>query len=546
MATSSKRPGGEASVSGAALPESVTDLTREQAARVGGASATGAIADIAEDGVAAKVGRYRWVICALLFFATTINYVDRQVIGILAKDLQQIIGWSEADYGNITAAFQAAYAVGLVVSGRLMDRFGTKMGYTFAIIVWSLAGMATALARSPLGFGVARAALGIGEAGNFPAAIKTIAEWFPKKERAFATGIFNAGTNVGAIVAPLTVPWIAINFGWQWAFILTGAIGFLWLAFWLPLYQRPEEHPKLSKAELAYIQSDPPDPPAANVPWVQLVPHRQTCAFAIGKYLTDPVWWFYLFWTPTFLRESYGLDLSQVGWPLVVIYLIADVGSIGGGWLSSAFIKRGWSVNAARKTAMLICALGVLPIIFAGYVQNLWVSVGLIGIAAAAHQGWSANIFTMASDMFPRRTVGSVVGIGGMAGSMGGVTLAVTVGYILESTKSAGNPGGDYSIVFYLVGPAYLVALLLIHLLTPKLEPLEQVDARTLKPWSVGSLVGFGFVGLVFGTFFGWVLDIALKVPGVVSSKYMVMGTIAGAVLGVVGGFLITNSISKR
>jgi len=546
VATINKRPGDDASLSGA-LPESVTDLTPAQAAQLGGAGVTRTVAAATdEEGMTTKVGRYRWVICALLFFATTINYIDRQVIGILAKDLQVIIGWSEADYGNITAAFQAAYAVGLVVSGRLMDRFGTKMGYTVAIIVWSIAGMATALARSPLGFGIARAALGIGEAGNFPAAIKTVAEWFPKKERAFATGIFNAGTNVGAIVAPLTVPWIAINFGWQWAFILTGAIGFLWLLFWLPLYRRPEEHPKLSKAELAYIQSDPPDPLAANIPWVQLVPHRQTCAFAIGKYLTDPVWWFYLFWTPTFLRQNYGLDLSQVGWPLVVIYLIADVGSVGGGWLSSTFIKRGWSVNSARKTAMLICALGVLPIIFAAYVQNLWVSVGLIGLAAAAHQGWSANIFTMASDMFPRRVVGSVVGIGGMAGAMGGVTLAVTTGYLLESTKSAANPGGDYSTVFYIVGPAYLFALALIQLLSPKLQPLEQVEARTLKPLSVGSLVGFGFVGLVFGTFVGWLLDLIFKTPGVVSSKYMVMCTIAGAVLGVVGGFLITNSISKR
>ena len=545
MATTNK-PTGAGTVADKSLPKSSTDITGEQATQIGGASVTGAaVAATAEDGVGARIGRYRWVICALLFFATTINYIDRQVIGILAKDLQLIIGWSESDYGNITAAFQAAYAVGLVVSGRLVDRFGTKMGYTVAIIVWSLAGIATSLARSPFGFGIARAALGVGEAANFPAAIKTVAEWFPKKERAFATGIFNAGTNVGAIVAPLTVPWIAINFGWQWAFILTGAIGFVWLLFWLPLYRRPEEHPMLSKAELAYIQSDPPDPPAANIPWAQLVPHRQTCAFAIGKYLTDPVWWFYLFWTPTFLRESYGLDLSQVGWPLVTIYLIADVGSIGGGWLSSTFIKRGWSINSARKTAMLICALGVLPIMFAAYVQNLWVSVALIGLAAAAHQGWSANIFTMASDMFPRRVVGSIVGIGGMAGAMGGVTLAVTTGYILESTKSAANPGGDYSAVFYLVGPAYLFALTIIHLLSPKLQPLEQVDARTLNPLSVGSLVGFGFVGLIFGTFVGWVLDVALKVPGVVSSKYMVMGALAGAVLGLVSGFLITSSISK-
>ena len=357
-------------------------------------------------------------------------------------------------------------------------------------------------------------------------------------KRAFATGIFNAGTNVGAIIAPLTVPIIAINFGWQWTFILTGAVGFLWLLFWLPMYRRPEEHPRLSRAELAYIQSDPPDP-VAKIPWLLLVPHRQTCAFAIGKYLTDPIWWFYLFWIPSFLRQNHGLDLSTVGPPLIAIYLIADVGSIGGGWLSSTFIKRGWTVNRARKTAMLICAICVLPVIFVANVSNLWAAVGLIGLATAAHQGWSANIFTMASDMFPRRAVGSVVGIGGMAGAMGGVTLAVAVGYILEST------GGNYRLVFLIAGSAYLFALAIIHLLTPRLQPLDEISSSSVKPLSIGSLVGFGFVGLVFGTFFGWVGDLIFKAPGQASSKYMVMGALMGALIGVVSGFFITKFISK-
>ncbi len=368
----------------------------------GGGPAVVAVAVDAPD--AGPGGRYRWVICALLFFATTINYIDRQVIGILAKDLQNTIGWSEIEYGNIVAAFNAAYAVGLLLAGRLMDRFGAKIGYAVAITIWSVAGMFTSLARSALQFGFARAALGLGESGNFPAAIKTVAEWFPKKERALATGVFNAGTNVGAIIAPLTVPWIAIHLGWQWAFVLTGAIGFLWLALWLRTYRRPEQHPKLSSSELAYIQSDPADPPA-RLPWLRLIPHRQTCAFAIGKYLTDPIWWFYLYWIPNFLRDKHGLDLSTIGPPLIAIYLFADAGSIAGGWISSTLIKHGWAIHRARKTAMLICALAVTPIVFVSQVASLWAAVSLIAMAAAAHQGWSANIFTM---MIPRAASGGV------------------------------------------------------------------------------------------------------------------------------------------
>jgi MFS transporter, ACS family, hexuronate transporter len=482
-----------------------------------------------------RTGNYRWAICALLFFGTTINYIDRQVIGILEKDLRNIVGWTQSDYGNITAAFSAAYALGLLISGPLMDRFGTRIGYAVAVVLWSLAGMATALANTALGFGLARAALGLGEAANFPAAIKTVAEWFPKRERAFATGIFNAGSNVGAILAPAAVPAIYYAWGWQAAFILTGAIGFVWLLFWLPLYRRPDEHPKLSKAELAHIQSDPPDPPAVKVPWIQLIPRRQTCAFAIGKYLTDPIWWFYLYWIPSFFREKHQLDLLAVGLPLIVIYLIADVGSIGGGWLSSSLIKRGWTVNKARKTAMLLCALSVVPIVFASQVTSLWAAVALIGLAAAAHQGWSANLFTMTSDMFPRRAVGSVVGIGGMAGAMGGATLATLTGYILDRT------GGNYMILFGIAASAYLVALTIIHLLTPNFEPAEDLD-RPAKATSLGSLLGFGFIGFILGTFSGWGIGLMLQRSGEGLLASMLIGALVGIGVGIAAGNLLSRA----
>ena len=484
---------------------------------------------------ATRIGRYRWVICALLFFATTVNYIDRQVLGILAKDLKIAIGWTEVDYGNIVAAFNAAYAFGLLMAGRLMDRVGTRVGYALAIVWWSLAAMGHALARTPFGFGVARAALGVGEAGNFPAAIKTVAEWFPKKERAFATGLFNAGSNVGAIVAPLTVPWIAQHLGWRWAFIITGAIGFAWLLFWLPTYRRPQEHPKVSDAELAHIQSDPPDPPAAKIPWVRLIPHRQTSAFAIGKYLTDPVWWFYLYWIPTFFREQYGLNLLEIGWPLVIIYVIADAGSIGGGWLSSTFIKRGWTINRARKTAMLICAIAVTPIVFASHIKNIWVAAVLIGFAAAAHQGWSCNLFTTTSDMFPRNAVGSVVGIGGMAGALGGATMAVAVGYILQTT------GKNYSIVFMIAGTLYLIALALIHFLVPRLEPVEDVERARVRMFSAGTFVGFGFVGLILGSFVGWCVGLISRVDGHTLFAYMMLAGVIGILIGIATGLLLNR-----
>jgi ACS family hexuronate transporter-like MFS transporter len=456
------------SVKSTAFPKSQSNVAPPQSA---GASVAGA-ATVVFESVNTQIGNYRWVICALLFFATTINYIDRQVLGILATDetFKHAIGWNEAQYGYVNTAFQAAYALGLLVVGNLIDRFGTRKGFSIAIVFWSVAAMGHSLARSAFGFGSARFALGLGEAGNFPASIKTIAEWFPKKERALATGIFNSGSNVGAIVAPLVVPFIAINYGWQWAFIITGTLGFIWLAFWLMTYRRPEEHPRLSKAELAHIRSDPAEP-ATKIPWARLVPHRQTWAFAIGKFMTDPIWWVYLFWMPKFLNTNYGLKITQIGLPLVVIYVAADVGSIGGGWLSSTLIKRDWSVNKARKTAMLVCALAVVPVMFAARASNLWVAVAFVSLAAAAHQGWSANLFTMASDMFPRRAIGSVVGIGGMAGAVGGMLIATTVGLILQYT-------GSYLPIFVIAGSAYLVALGAIHALTPRLEPANVDEAN--------------------------------------------------------------------
>lgn len=414
-----------------------------------------------------KVGHYRWTIVAMIFLATTINYIDRQVIGILADTLAKEFEWSEIDYGYIVTAFQAAYAIGLVVIGRVIDKIGTKMGYAIAIFGWSFAAMGHAFAKSIMGFATARFSLGLFEAGNFPAAIKTVAEWFPKNERAFATGIFNAGSNVGAVIAPLVVPWIALTWGWQEAFVFTGALGFLWLIAWWFIYERPEAHKRLSKAELAFIQSDPPDPPG-KVPWLQLMKYRQTWAFAIGKFMTDPIWWFYLYWVPKFLFKEYGLTLDKIGLPLIIIYIMADVGSIGGGWLSSYFIKKGWTVNKGRKMAMLICALFIVPIIFAAHASELWMAVALLSMATAGHQGWSANIFTTASDMFPRKAVGSIVGFGGMAGAIGGMLIATAAGFILQFT-------GSYTYLFIFSGSSYLVALVIFNFLAPN---LEQVDLK--------------------------------------------------------------------
>jgi MFS transporter, ACS family, hexuronate transporter len=408
---------------------------------------------------------YRWTVVALLFIATTINYVDRQILGILAPTLQRDLGWTETDYGDIVSWFSFAYAFGFLAAGRLLDRFGVKRGLGAAVIAWSIAAMAHALARTAGGFAIARAALGLGESAIFPGSIKTIAEWFPKRERALAAGIFNAGTNTGAIVAPLIVPVLALNYGWQWAFIITGALGFLWLALWIPLYGDPDRRAGVSPAELAHIRSDPPDATTASVPWLQLLRYRQTWAFAAGKLLADPVWWFYLYWLPKFLDAKYGIKLSGLAAPLIAVYLIADVGSVGGGWLSSAFIKRGWTVNRARKTAMLAMALLIVPTAFAPHAGNMWTAVLIVGVAAAAHQAWSANVYTLASDMFPRSAVGSVVGIGAFAGAMGGVAFQRAVGRVLDAN------GGNYAPIFLVCGSAYLLALAVIHLIAPRLEP---------------------------------------------------------------------------
>lgn len=478
------------------IADQIEDLERPKAEadvsppQESGETFGGAMAAAASE-VVTRVGNRRWLICALLFFAATINYVDRQVIGILKPTLQAEFGWSEVAYGWIVFSFQTAYAIGLVTVGRLMDRFGTKIGFAASIIVWSIAAMGhafavtigvatfgiaawvmttlgfdpatTFLSASVFGFMIARFVLGLGEAGNFPASIKTVSEWFPKKERALATGIFNSGTNIGALATPLLVPIIVITWGWREAFIITGALGFIWLIFWWVIYRRPEEDTKLSKSELQYIQSDPPEP-TARVPWSRLFPHRQTWAFGVGKFLTDPIWWVYLFWLPDFLNKQHGLDLKNFGIPLAVIYIIADVGSIGGGYISGALIKRGWTINKSRKTAMLVCALAVVPIVLASTTTSLWLAVILIGIAAAAHQGWSANLFTISSDMFPKQVVGSVVGIGGTLGAIGGMIIAPLVGYILQAT-------GSYVPIFIIAASAYLLALLIIHLLAPRLEP---------------------------------------------------------------------------
>jgi ACS family hexuronate transporter-like MFS transporter len=419
--------------------------------------------------IAATVGRYRWSICALLFFATTMNYVDRQILGFLAPTLEKSIGWNEIQYSNIVFAFQAAYGVGLLLMGRVMDWIGARAGYAISIGIWSVSAAAHALARTPLGFGIARFALGIGEAGNFPAAIKTVAEWFPRKERALATGIFNSGANVGATITPLAVPWIVARYGWQGAFLLTGILSAIPIFFWVKMYRKPQEHPRLSASELRYIQSDPAES-AVKIPWLRLLPHRQTWAFLIGKFLTDPIWWFFLFWVAKFLSKEYGLSLSKLSWPLVIMYNAASIGSIFGGWLPARLLKAGWTVNHARKTAMLVCALAVVPVVIATNVHSLWVAVGLISLALAAHQGWSANLFTLASDTFPQRAVASVIGIGGFGGAVGGMAIAKLAGVVLDRT-------GSYLPMFIIAGSAYLVALLIIQLFVPHLER-AQIDAE--------------------------------------------------------------------
>lgn len=408
---------------------------------------------------------FRWTICALLFAATTINYVDRQVIGILAPTLQHDLGWTELEYGRIISAFSFAYGIGLLGMGRVMDLIGVRRGFAASIIAWSVAAMAHAVARTATGFAAARALLGIGESGNFPASIKAIAEWFPTEERALATGIFNAGSNVGAVLAPLLVPWITLNWGWRWAFIATGALGFIWLAFWLALYRSPREHagvaPHGADAEASRVAV------ASKVEWRRLLTYRQTWAFAIGKFLTDPIWLFYLFWLPKFLDARWGIELSHLAFPLIAIYVVADLGSVFGGWFSGALISRGFSTNRGRKIAMLVAAVLILPTMFAPAAGSVWGAVAVVSVAAASHQWWSANLFTLTSDMFPPEAVASVVGIGGFVGAIGAVCFQLATGRILQAT------GSNYSIIFVMCGLAYISAWVIIHLLVPRLQPAE-------------------------------------------------------------------------
>lgn len=427
-----------------------------------------------------NMSKYRWTICGLVFFATTINYLDRAVISLLKGPLEQEFNWTETDYSNIVIAFQLSYAVGLLLMGPLVDKIGTKLGYALAIIGWSFAAGGHALVTSTFGFIMARAALGITEAGNFPAAIKTVAEWFPKKERALATGIFNSGANVGAILAPLTVPYIAAVWGWQWAFILTGATGLIWLFFWFRGYGTPSTHPKVNAEELAHINSDAgtADEPASDQPklkWTSLLGFRQTWAFVLGKFLTDPIWWFYLFWLPSFLKAQYQMNDTEIAIPVALVYLMSTVGSIAGGWIPLQFIKAGWPVFRSRKTSMLIYALGALPVMMAQWMGgiNLWLAVVIIGVAAAAHQAWSANIFTTVSDMFPKSSVASVTGLGGMAGAIGGMLIARVAGLLFDHYKALGEIESGYFIMFLICSVAYLLAWLVMHFLVPKMKEIK-------------------------------------------------------------------------
>jgi ACS family hexuronate transporter-like MFS transporter len=409
--------------------------------------------------------QYRWVICGLLFAATAINYVDRQIIGVLKPTLSHQFGWSETDYGDIVFWFQFAYAVGYLGFGRLVDKIGARLGYALAVIIWTAAHVAHAFVGSLSGFIAVRIALGFGESGNFPAGLKAVAEWFPKRERAFATGLFNAGANVGAIITPLIVPAVTLAFGWPAAFIITGLLTVIWLIAWLAIYRQPHLHRRVTSAELAIIQSDPADPDV-RFSWFRLLRVRETWAYALAKFLIDPIWWMFLFWLPDFFAKRYHLDLKSFGPPLVVVYVASDLGSIVGGWMSSALLRTGMSLNGARKFTMLLFAILVLPIMGAMYVNNLWIAVAIVSLATASHQAFSCNLLTLPSDVFPRRTVGSVVGIGGTAGAIGGMLMAKYAGWILQRV-------GSYTPIFIVAGSVYLIALVVVHLLSPRYEPVR-------------------------------------------------------------------------
>ena len=414
-------------------------------------------------------GKYRWVVVWLLFAAMVINYVDRQALGVLKPTLMAEFGWTETNFADIIFWFQFAYAISYLLWGRLVDKIGARWGFGIAFVIWQIAFIAHAGIRSLNTAIIARIALGIGEGGGFPAGIKAVTEWFPKKERAFAVGIFNAGTNIGAIVTPLIIPLIASVWlgtaeepNWRMALIIVGALGFIWVPVWFLVYRRPEEHKKVTPAELNWIAQDAPDP-THKIGWLKLLTVKETWAYALGKFLIDPIWWFFLFWLPGFLGAQYDLNLLTFGPPLIAIYLLSDVGSVGGGWLSGQFLKRGMSLGNARKLTMLICALAVTPVAFAGNIDNLWLAVLVIGIATAAHQGFSANLYAMPGDVFPRSAVGSVVGIGGMIGGFGGMAMAKYAGYVLDQI-------GSYTPIFVVAASAYLLALLVIHILSPRYD----------------------------------------------------------------------------
>jgi ACS family hexuronate transporter-like MFS transporter len=412
------------------------------------------------------LGRVRWTVCAMLFVATSINYMDRQVIAILKPTLEHSIGMTEVGYGYIVDAFQIAYAIGLLTAGRLIDKLGTRIGYMLVMAIWSLSAMGHALARTVLEFGFARFFLGLGESGNFPAAIKTVAEWFPQSERSLATGIFNSGANVGAILAPAIVPWVTLRYGWHAAFLTTGLFSVLWILWWFRYYRRPTDHATLTSKELRHIYQEAADAAGPSVPWRRLLRCRQTWAYSAAKFLTDPIWWFYLFWLPSYFSAKFNLNLSHLGLPLILVYNVSAIGSIGGGWLPAPFRRLGLSPNYARLAAMLVCASLVLPIFTATSVKSLWSAIALIGVAAGAHQGWSANLFTTSSDMFPRSAVGAVVGIGGMAGSLGSALFAFFAGHILQLTHS-------YVILFSVASTSYLLALIVLYVLAPGLKKAE-------------------------------------------------------------------------
>jgi MFS transporter, ACS family, hexuronate transporter len=413
--------------------------------------------------LSARAGRRRWLIVALLFAATVINYIDRQMIGVLKPTLSDEFTWSERDYANIVFWFQVAYALGYISFGRIVDVIGARLGYVVAIIVWTISHMAHGLASGVVSFAAARFGLGIGESGNFPSAIRAVTDWFPQRERALAIGIFNAGANVGAIITPLLVPALVLAFGWRAAFYLTGILGVAWLIAWWFFYRHPDEDKHVSAEELAWIRQDPPDP-GTKIGWAALIGKRETWAYALGKFLIDPIWWFFLFWLPGYLFERYDLDLKSFGAPLAVIYLISDFGSVAGGWMSSRLIKAGRTPNFARKTTMAFWAICVIPIWFTQSIDSLWGAVLLIGLATAAHQAFSANLYTLPSDVFPRSAVGSVIGIGGTVGALGGMGMALFTGYILDTT-------GSYEVLFAICASAYVVALIVVHLLSPRLAP---------------------------------------------------------------------------